>query len=56
VSARSRFSIGMALVMIGIGIAFLARVAASGGGQVGILLGLGFLGAGIGRLYIERRR
>ncbi len=54
--ARSRFSVAMSLVMIGLGLAFLARTAAAGGGQVGILLGLGFLIAGLGRLYIERRR
>ena len=46
----------LAVVMIGLGIAFLARTVAAGGGEVGILLGLGFLVAGGGRLYIERRR
>jgi hypothetical protein len=45
----------LAVVMIGLGIAFLVRTAA-GGGQVGILLGIGFLVAGAGRLYLERRR
>ncbi len=46
----------MAFVMIGLGVAFLVRTAAAGGGQLGILLGVGFLAAGAGRLYLERRR
>ena len=54
-SARSRFSVAMALVMVGLGVAFLVRTAAAGGGEVGIVLGLGFLAAGAGRLYLERR-
>ena len=53
---RSGISVLLAYVMIGLGIAFLARTAAAGGGQVGILLGLAFLAAGGGRLYVERRR
>jgi hypothetical protein len=55
-TARSRFSVVMAFVMMGLGIAFLVRTAAAGGGEVGILLGIGFLAAGAGRLYLERRR
>ncbi len=55
-TARSRLSVVLAFVMIGLGIAFLVRTAAAGGGQVGILLGIGFLVAGAGRLYLERRR
>jgi hypothetical protein len=55
-TARSRLSVVLAFVMIGLGIAFLVRTAAAGGGQVGILLGIGFLVAGAGRLYVERRR
>jgi len=46
----------LAVVMIGLGVAFLLRTAAAGGGQIGIVLGLGFLAAGCGRLYLERRR
>ena len=56
VSRRSGISVVLALVMIGLGIAFLARTVAAGGGEIGILLGLGFLAAGGGRLFIERRR
>ena len=52
---RRRTTLVLSVVMIGLGIAFLARTALAGGGQVGILLGLAFLGAGIGRLYLERR-
>ena len=52
---RRRTTLVLSVVMIGLGVAFLARTALAGGGQVGILLGLAFLGAGIGRLYLERR-
>jgi hypothetical protein len=43
------------LVMIGLGIAFLVRTVSLGGGEVGIILGVGFLAAGAGRLYLNRR-
>ncbi len=52
---RHRTTLVLSAVMIGLGLAFLVRAAVAGGGQVGILLGLAFLGAGIGRLYLERR-
>ena len=56
VASRSGISVVLAFVMMGLGIAFLVRTAAAGGGEVGILLGVGFLVAGAGRLYVERRR
>jgi hypothetical protein len=45
----------LAFVMIVLGIAFLVRTASLGGGEVGIILGIGFLAAGVGRLYVNRR-
>jgi uncharacterized membrane protein HdeD (DUF308 family) len=39
-----------------LGIALLAETAAQGGGTVGYLLGVLFVGLGIGRLYLLRRR
>ena len=54
--ARRGTTVVLAVVMIGLGLAFLARTALAGGGEVGILLGVAFLGAGVGRLYLERER
>jgi hypothetical protein len=51
---RSVFAFG--LVAIGLGIALLAETAALGGGTTGYLLGTLFVGLGIGRLYLLRRR
>jgi hypothetical protein len=51
---RSVFVFG--LVAIGIGIALLAETVAIGGGSTGYLLGVLFLGLGVGRLYLLRRR
>jgi hypothetical protein len=45
----------LSATMIALGIAILA-VTLSHGGGVGILLGLLFVGAGAGRLYLLRRR
>jgi hypothetical protein len=55
VSVRGGLSNVLSLVMIGLGIAFLVRTASLGGGEVGIILGIGFLAAGAGRLYLNRR-
>lgn len=46
-----------ALVMIAIGVALLIRTVAAGGGALatGVILGVLFLLAGVGRLYVERR-
>jgi hypothetical protein len=45
----------LACVVMGLGVALLAVTLAEGGGQVGILLGVLFLIAGGGRLYLARR-
>jgi hypothetical protein len=41
---------------IGLGIALLVETAAVGGGSAGYLLGVLFVGLGVGRLYLLRRR
>jgi hypothetical protein len=47
----------MSLVMIVIGVLLLVRTFTLGGGPtaVGVLLGAGFLAAGVGRLYVQSR-
>ena len=45
----------LSVVMIGLGVALVARTLAAGGGQVGIIVGLLFVGLGAGRLYLSRR-
>jgi hypothetical protein len=45
-----------AVVAIGLGIALVVETAVAGGGTVGYLLGVLFVGLGIGRLYLLRRR
>jgi hypothetical protein len=45
----------LALAMIGLGVVMFAITATRGGG-VGLLLGLLFVAAGAGRLYLLRRR
>jgi hypothetical protein len=44
------------VLAIGIGIALLVETAAAGGGSAGYLLGVLFVGLGVGRLYLLRRR
>ena len=44
-----------ALVAIGLGVALIVRTIVNGGG-VGIVIGLLFIGLGVGRLYLLRRR
>jgi hypothetical protein len=39
-----------------LGIALLAETAALGGGAVGFALGILFIGLGVGRIYLLRRR
>ena len=51
---RSVFAFGVLAIVLGI--ALLAETAAQGGGSVGYLLGVLFVGLGIGRLYLLRRR
>jgi len=45
-------------LMIVIGVAMIVRTLAAGGGPIalGLLLGLLFVAAGAGRLYVERQR
>lgn len=47
----------LSLVLIGIGIALIARTIAGGGGAlaIGIILGVLFMAAGSGRLWVSRR-
>ena len=44
-------------LMILIGVALIVRTLAAGGGgiAVGLLLGVLFVAAGVGRIYVERR-
>lgn len=46
----------LALTTVGLGIAILATTAAHGGGSAGYLIGLLFVAAGAGRLYLMSRR
>ena len=45
----------LSLVMLGLGVAILVRTIAAGGGSVGILLGLAFVGVGAARLWLASR-
>jgi uncharacterized membrane protein HdeD (DUF308 family) len=44
------------VIAIALGIALLVETAAAGGGTVGYVLGLLFVGLGVGRVYLLRRR
>jgi uncharacterized membrane protein HdeD (DUF308 family) len=44
------------LVAVALGIALLAETAVAGGGTTGYLLGVLFIGLGIGRIVLLRRR
>jgi hypothetical protein len=44
------------VLAVGLGIALLVETVAVGGGTAGYLLGVLFVGLGIGRLYLLRRR
>ena len=44
------------VLAVGLGIALLVETVAVGGGSIGYVLGLLFVGLGIGRLYLLRRR
>jgi hypothetical protein len=48
----------MSVVMVVLGIAILVSTIARGGGPlaIGVLLGVMFVAAGAGRLYVERER
>jgi hypothetical protein len=45
----------LSLLFVGLGIALIVRTAQAGGG-LGYLIGGLFLGLGVGRLYLQRRR
>jgi hypothetical protein len=47
----------MSILMVVIGIAILVRTLAAGGGPVatGVLLGVLFVAAGVGRFYLQSR-
>jgi hypothetical protein len=54
---RALSTIVLSILMIVIGIAMVARTLAAGGGPLatGLLLGLLFVAAGAGRMYLQRR-
>jgi hypothetical protein len=54
---RQPYTRVMSILMVVIGIAILARTLAAGGGPVatGVLLGLLFIAAGVGRFYLQSR-
>ena len=47
--------VAFGLLAAGIGVALIVETAVNGGG-IGYLLGLLFIGAGVGRIYLLRRR
>ena len=44
----------LATITVGLGVALVAATLARGSGGIGILLGLLFVAAGVGRLYLAR--
>ena len=46
----------LALTLVGLGVAMIAVTLANGGGQLGVVLGVLFVAAGLGRLYVQRSR
>jgi hypothetical protein len=44
------------VLAIALGVALLVETVAGGGGSTGYLLGVLFVGLGVGRLYLLRRR
>ena len=55
-SAYRRASIVLSATIVALGIVMIAVTLANGGGQVGIVLGVLFVAAGAGRLYLQRAR
>jgi len=53
---RRRYVRAFGFIAVGLGIAIVVETAALGGGTTGYLLGVLFVGLGIGRLYLLRRR
>jgi hypothetical protein len=54
---RHAYTRVMSILMVVVGIAILVRTIAAGGGLVatGVLLGVLFVAAGVGRLYVQSR-
>lgn len=54
---RHSYTRVMSVLMIVVGIALVVRTIAAGGGAVatGVLLGVLFIAAGVGRLYLQSR-
>jgi hypothetical protein len=54
---RQSYTRVMSILMVVVGIAILVRTLAAGGGPVatGVLLGVLFVAAGVGRLYLQSR-
>jgi len=55
-SWHRRLIVAFGVIAIGLGIALLAETVAIGGGSIGYVLGVLFVGLGIGRLYLLRQR
>jgi hypothetical protein len=55
-SFHRRSTLVFGVVSIFLGVALLAETVAAGGGSTGYVLGVLFLGLGLGRLYLLRRR
>ena len=54
-SAYRGASAVLSLTIVALGVVMIAVTAANGGGEVGFLLGVLFIAAGAGRLYVQRR-
>jgi hypothetical protein len=48
-------SAALAVTIAALGVVMIAVTAANGGGQLGFVLGVLFVAAGLGRLYLLRR-
>jgi len=46
----------LAATIVALGVALIAVTLANGGGQLGVVLGVLFVAAGLGRLYVQRGR
>lgn len=51
-----RSTVTFGLLSVGLGLALVIRTALAGGGEVGYALGALFVGLGLGRLFLLRRR
>jgi len=48
-------SVALAAAIVALGVAMIAVTAVNGGGELGFLLGVLFIAAGLGRIYLMRR-